>query len=833
MSSEISTISLRVDIIEGKELVAKDRNGYSDPYVVLQIGDEIHQTQVVNKNLNPRWDASFETPVSTREPPKEILLTCWDKDAFGKDYMGEIKVSLQELWQDGYLGYDDPENKVKWYPLQNISRPKESSISGAIAIKVGLINPTNQYMKDDDWTNIWQGFSKLEITPQVFDDPTPTSPTGTFSSVSSTSSQKNGRRHDSRKRASISSSSTNSSILGLTFLEVLRAEELPPEKSAVGIGYDMDPFVVVSFSKQTFRTRIIPHSLSPIWNEKLYFPVKKHEAYYDIKFSLYDWDKFTNNDLIGICHFPIQGLIEIATANGSHAPKEIESGMTEYVVPLELKTKDKYEDISPKLYLRAQFIPYERLRHQFWHALAKVYDSDDNGVLNFIEVSTMLSSLGSSLSDNTIASFFKRFGKNPQNEELSFEELCVSLEKRMHDDDHSLERAATADGGEAENEHLVYITNCPICHKPDLANQTETDIITHIAICASTDWANVDKFVVGDFVTESEAQRKWVSKVISKVGYGSFKIGANNANIIVQDRRTGQLVEEKMPTYIRLAIRLLYKGVRPSQVETKTTRRLLENLSIKQGKKFDAPQSIADIAPFIEFHQLSIEEILNPLDSFKNFNEFFYRKLKPTARTLDSPDDPTVLVSPADCRMMAFPTVDEATKIWIKGQNFSLERLFGDVNKANEFIGGSLGIFRLAPQDYHRFHIPVDGFLSEPHPIPGAYYTVNPMAIRSELDVYGENKRAVSYIDSPQFGKVALVAIGAMMVGSILFTSTPLTNVKRFEEHGYFAFGGSTIILCFQENRMEWDEDLLANAEQALETLVRVGSHVGRAIPQE
>ena len=48
-----------------------------------------------------------------------------------------------------------------------------------------------------------------------------------------------------------------------------------------------------------------------------------------------------------------------------------------------------------------------------------------------------------------------------------------------------------------------------------------------------------------------------------------------------------------------------------------------------------------------------------------------------------------------------------------------------------KFEGGALGIFRLAPQDYHRFHVPVDGVLGEPRSIDGQYYTVNPMAIRS------------------------------------------------------------------------------------------------------
>ena len=128
----------------------------------------------------------------------------------------------------------------------------------------------------------------------------------------------------------------------------------------------------------------------------------------------------------------------------------------------------------------------------------------------------------------------------------------------------------------------------------------------------------------------------------------------------------------------------------------------MKSLSVKQGKKFDHPSSAGDIQPFIKFHKLDVNEILDPLDSFKNFNEFFYRKLKPDARPVDSSNNPHILVSPADCRMMVFPTIKNANEIWIKGQNFSIGKLLGDEAMAKEFEGGSLGIFRLAPQDYHR-----------------------------------------------------------------------------------------------------------------------------------
>jgi len=291
------------------------------------------------------------------------------------------------------------------------------------------------------------------------------------------------------------------------------------------------------------------------------------------------------------------------------------------------------------------------------------------------------------------------------------------------------------------------------------------------------------------------------------------------------------LEEEKMQGYVRFGIRLLYKGAK-GRMEGGQARRLLKSLSIKQGKKYDSPESAKEIPGFIAFHNLIREDIKDPLDSFKNFNEFFYRKLHEKARTVSDPSDPARLVSVADCRMMAFETVNEATNLWIKGREFTVARLLGQAyqDQAQNYIGGALAIFRLAPQDYHRFHVPVDGRIGAMTYIAGEYYTVNPQAIRTTLDVYGENARKIVPIDSPVFGRVMAVCIGAMMVGTILTTVKEGDEVVRGQEFGYFAFGGSTIVLLFEKGAVEWDEDLLQNGRSRLETLVRVGMGVGKGI---
>lgn len=580
------------------------------------------------------------------------------------------------------------------------------------------------------------------------------------------------------------------------------------------------------------------------------------------------------------------------TSETGRGPGSEDPDMIAYTIPLEMKHKEKWETKhSPQLFIRAKYLPYTALRQQFWRAMLRQYDADESGRVSKIELTTMLDTLGSTLHESTIDSFFNRYkteNESTETMDLTFDQAVVCLEEQLeqtsaqksfrekvkglglapyghksHVDNEDTEhktkpensvRPATNEkatrsaipaiaqvelgvpgeegklldandlADEGGEEHVIEIRECPICHQPKLNKRTDADIISHIATCASSDWRQVNNLVMGGFVTASQAQRKWYSKVITKISYGGYKLGANSANILVQDRLTGQINEERMSVYVRLGIRLLYKALGAREMEKKRIKKMLKNLSIKQGKKYDDPASVSQIQTFINFHRLDMSEVLRQTEDFKNFNDFFYRQLKPDARPCSAPDDSKIIVSPADSRSVVFNTMDDATKIWVKGRDYSVDKLFSDAYplEAKRYKGGSLGIFRLAPQDYHRFHVPVDGVLGTPKELPGEYYTVNPMAIRSALDVYGDNIRVCIPIDSVSHGRVMFVCIGAMMVGSTVITRKAGDKVKRAEELGYFKFGGSTVLLLFEPGVMVYDDDLIANSAGALETLVRI-----------
>jgi len=306
---------------------------------------------------------------------------------------------------------------------------------------------------------------------------------------------------------------------------------------------------------------------------------------------------------------------------------------------------------------------------------------------------------------------------------------------------------------------------------------------------------------------------------------------SKEVKIMVHNRETGKLEEEKIPNYIRVAMRMMYStGGGLYMVEGNRIKNILSSLTHKQGKKYEDPESVKEIQHFIDFYKLDEEEMLDKVSSFKNFNEFFYRKLKPIARPIAAKDDPRVAVSPADCRLHVFESVATSIELWIKGRNFSLRSFLQNEQLADKFEGGSLVIARLAPQDYHRFHFPIGGVVSKPTHIDGTYYTVNPVAVNQHVDVYSENKRAVATIESKEFGTVCFIAIGATMVGSIHLTASPESVVAKGDEYGYFAFGGSTCVLLFEKGRIAFDEDLLVNSLKPLETLVKMGTSLGRAV---
>jgi phosphatidylserine decarboxylase len=207
--------------------------------------------------------------------------------------------------------------------------------------------------------------------------------------------------------------------------------------------------------------------------------------------------------------------------------------------------------------------------------------------------------------------------------------------------------------------------------------------------------------------------------------------------------------------------------------------------------------------------------------SYKHFNEFFYRKIQENQRPIGED-----VVSPADGKILAFQKIRDVDSFFIKGSEFSVKSFLGNEELANRFVGGSMAIIRLAPADYHRYHFPVSGHISESKRIKGRFYSVSPLALRKSLEIFCQNQREYSLLESKDFGSVLISEVGATMVGSIIQTYKPGSTVEKGMEKGYFAFGGSTVVLFFEKGKIQFDEDIVENTGKGYETSIQMGQTI-------
>ncbi len=254
------------------------------------------------------------------------------------------------------------------------------------------------------------------------------------------------------------------------------------------------------------------------------------------------------------------------------------------------------------------------------------------------------------------------------------------------------------------------------------------------------------------------------------------------------------------------------------------------------GVKMNNPVSALRILPFIAKYEIDSDEFAKSPFDYKTFNEFFFRALKPGARPIAAGDD--VAVFPADGRHLAFPDVANAPGFYVKGATFTLAEMLGEANLpenqrtlAPTFAGGSMLISRLCPVDYHRFHFAVGGVPAESRRIDGWLYSVSPVALRRNLRYLVANKREITVIDSPQFGSVAMVEVGATNVGSIRQTFISGRAVTKGDEKGMFAFGGSCVVTIFQRGRIKFDDDIVTQSAQHIETYAKMGDRLGVVPP--
>ncbi|KAK5441457.1 hypothetical protein LTS15_011223 [Exophiala xenobiotica] len=303
------------------------------------------------------------------------------------------------------------------------------------------------------------------------------------------------------------------------------------------------------------------------------------------------------------------------------------------------------------------------------------------------------------------------------------------------------------------------------------------------------------------------------------------------------NRKNGQPGREQQPIYKKLKLLILFSRFVEWVDTTKAMRLWIHEKSIKEGKEEATSTSASRIKPFVDFYNINMDDFEpSDISKYSTFEDFFVRKHKPGRRPIFEQDDPTKAVVVADCRLVVYPTVKETQELWIKGHNFTIANLIKDSERAKFWNDGAIASFRLSPQDYHRYHSPVAGTVSWYKSIPGDYYQVDPVCLQSDVDILTENARCCVVLDTKEFGKVLYVAIGATNVGTVEINEKCQkegSRVEKGEEVGLFQFGGSSIIVAFENGRIQFDADLLEVSRQQIMMDVEVGMSLGKATKPE
>ncbi len=301
---------------------------------------------------------------------------------------------------------------------------------------------------------------------------------------------------------------------------------------------------------------------------------------------------------------------------------------------------------------------------------------------------------------------------------------------------------------------------------------------------------------------------------------------SNPPEIKYFNRMTGQNEIEKV--YGDWFINFLYSSALGHQFGGVFTNKYFSKV---YGAFQDMPMSHKKARPFIEKFKINMDDyeagslpVADPRDSYKTFNEFFIRRFKMGKRSFIA--DPNHMPAFAEARYVGFEAINEKEIYPVKGHFLKAKDLVGNEQVAKIFEGGPLVIARLCPVDYHRYHYPDNGKVLDNFRVPGAFDSVNPLALKYKNQIFIKNERHVSILQTENFGRLAYIEVGAICVGKIVQSHDWHKPFMRGQEKGYFLFGGSTVVLLGEKGKWKPSQDIIANTKNGIETYLHLGSEV-------
>ncbi|MBO3698097.1 phosphatidylserine decarboxylase [Roseivirga sp. E12] len=257
----------------------------------------------------------------------------------------------------------------------------------------------------------------------------------------------------------------------------------------------------------------------------------------------------------------------------------------------------------------------------------------------------------------------------------------------------------------------------------------------------------------------------------------------------------------------------------------------LDDYAKAWGDFLNTPASLTPetLQSFEDDPMYNLQDSSDYIDGWTTFNDFFYRQLNASntdltpMRPIASPNDNKVVSAPADCTFKAIYNIDASGNVIEQGQQTEgvtlkhthtigqISDLLNGSEYASAFNGGTFVHYFLSPFDYHRFHVPVAGMVIDSQAVAGNVF-LDVVLDNGQFDAPDGSEDGYEFTqargviivdtkDSPagDIGKVAIVPVGMAQVSSVHMELNEGQNVAKGDEFGYFAFGGSDIILVFEK----------------------------------
>lgn len=245
----------------------------------------------------------------------------------------------------------------------------------------------------------------------------------------------------------------------------------------------------------------------------------------------------------------------------------------------------------------------------------------------------------------------------------------------------------------------------------------------------------------------------------------------------------------------------------------------------------------AFIRQFIRAYGVNMQEALHVrAEDYRNFNDFFTRKLRTGARPIAD----GTWCSPVDGCISAAGSITDGMLLQAKGQYYSVAELLGcTAEEAKTFQNGQFATFYLSPKDYHRVHSPISGVIRSLRYIPGKLFSVQPMTVAAIPKLFARNERAVVEIETPE-GRVMFVFVGAIIVGAIgiswrgllarkngpfyeQYAKVPKYTIQKGEELGLFQLGSTVIMLTESDFKKPFDGKAIVDKPVRMGESLKVG----------